>query len=116
MEQTKRPTSAMFLLCISLIALIVSFAGYSLSDVHNTFDILAPVIGILQFILILGLFKGKLWGLIGYTAICVGVLVTIIIYSISKGEAKQWIVPAGFLALLLLLAVDFWTKKRSYFK
>jgi hypothetical protein len=106
MEQTKRPTSAMFLLCISLIALIVSFAGYSLSDVHNTFDILAPVIGILQFI----------WGLIGYTAICIGVLVAIIIYSISKGEAKQWIVPAGFLALLSLFAFDFWTKKRSYFK
>jgi hypothetical protein len=116
MEQSKRPASAMFLICVSVIALFVTFAGYSLSDVHNTFDFIAPVIGILQLILILGLFKGKLWGLIGYTAICIGVLVAVFAYSIPKGETKQWIVPAGFLTFLLILAVNYWTQKRSYFK
>jgi hypothetical protein len=116
MEQTKRPASTVFLLCLSLVVLIGTFAAYSLSDVHNSLDLLAPVIGIMQFILIFGLFKGKLWGLIGYTAICIGTLSGIFIYSIPKGEAGKWIVPASFLLLLLILALDYWTQKRSFFK
>jgi hypothetical protein len=60
MEPTARPASAMFLLCIGPIILLITLAGFGFSDVHHTFDFLAPVIGILQFIFILGLFMGKI--------------------------------------------------------
>lgn len=116
MEQAKRPASSMFLLCISIIALFVTFAGYSLSDVHNTFDFLAPVIGILQFVLILGLFKGRLWGLIGYTFVCMGLLVALFINYTPKGQTTVALKTSLFVVPLLLLAFDYWTRKRSYFK
>ena len=106
----------MLLLCVSIIALLATFAGYSLSDVHNTYDFLAPVIGIAQFIFIFALFKGKLWGLISYTIASLGLLVAILIYSVSKGEAGQWLVPIVFCLILLILAVDLWTQKRNFFK
>lgn len=116
MEQTKRPASTVFLLCLSSIALVLSFAAYSLSDVHNTYDFLAPVIGILQFIFILSLFKGKFWGLISYTINCIGALAAVVIYALSKGKIGQWVVPITFLSLLCLLSVNYWTNQRSYFK
>jgi len=116
MEQTKRPAVAFLLLCISIVALIGSFAGYSLSDVHNTYDFLAPVVGIAQFIFIFALFKGKLWGLIGYTLACIGVLIAVFVNYAPKGQTNVALRTSVPIAILLLLAIDLWTQKRSFFK
>jgi hypothetical protein len=111
-----RVASNFILLCISVIILLGSTLGYGLSDVHNTYDFLAPVIGWLQFISVVGLFKGKLWGLIGYTVVCLGTLITLLVYLFSKEQLGQGLIPTGFLVLLLLLAVYYWTKEREFFK
>jgi hypothetical protein len=116
MEQIKRPAVAFLLLCISIIALIGSFAGYSLSDVHNTYDFLTPVIGVVQFIFIFALFKGKLWGLIGYTVACLGLLVAVFTNYVPKDQTNIAIRTSIPIVILLLLAVDLWTQKRRFFK
>lgn len=116
MQQTKRPAVAFLLLCISIIALFVTFAGYSLSDVHHTYDFLVPVIGVVQFILIFALFKGKLWGLIGYTVAILGLLIVVFVNYIPKGETNTAVRTSIPITILLLLAIDLWTQKRSFFK
>lgn len=108
--------SAMFLLVISPIILLITLAMFSFSDVHHTYDFLAPVLGIAQLVFIVGLYRAKRWGLIGFSVIVVGLAIAILSYYLPKGESRAAINTLLAISPLLLLTIYYWTAKRSYFQ
>ncbi len=117
MDEPSKPfVSTFILMAVSPLITLGSIAVYNFSDVHNTYDFLAPAIGIVQLIFIVGLFIGKLWGLIGYTCTVTGLIIATFAYYVPKGEIIPGIKTSIFLAPLLLLAIYYWTYRRSYFR
>ncbi len=96
--------------------MLITLAGFSLSDVHHTFDFLAPIIGVLQFVFILGFFTGKLWGLIGYTISVIGLIVATFAYYMPKNKIDVAMRTSIVFVPLIILAIYSWTYKRSYFR
>lgn len=106
----------MLLLIVSPLIALISVAAFSLSDVHNTFDFLVPLIGVAQLAFIIGIFLGKLWGLIGLSIIEIGLFVATLSYYIPKGEGNAVVKTLIGLSPLFLITIYHWTAKRAFFK
>ena len=90
--------------------------AYSLSSVHNSFDFLVPVVGIVQLVFVIGLFLRKIWGLIGYSITVVGLCLATIFYYVPKGDTNAALKTLLFILPLFILGVYYWTLKRGWFK
>lgn len=114
MQKAKEILSVQFLFSISLIAVIITLAAYSFSDMHNKYDFLAPVAAFTQFIFAASLLKGKLWGLIAYTLFTV-VLIGLVLVHYSN-DMSTAIKTALAISPLILIELYLWIKKRNLFR
>lgn len=117
MNEPSRPVISTFvLMVISPFIALGSLTLFSFADVHNTYDFLVPVIGIMQFIFVVGLFIGRLWGLIGYSITVVGLVIATFAYYTPKDQTDVAIKTSTVFLPLILLTIYYWTVKRRYFK
>jgi hypothetical protein len=117
MNVPSRPTVSTFMLLIlSPLLTIGSLIAYSLSSVRNTFDFLVPIVGIAQLVFVIGLFLGRLWGLIGYSITVISLCVATILYYVPKGDTDSALKTLAFMLPFVLLVTYYWTVKRSWFK
>lgn len=117
MKEPSRPTISTFMLLIlSPLLTLAALTAYSMSSVRNTFDFLVPVVGIAQLVFVIGLFLGRLWGLIGYSITVVGLCLATILYYVPKDEINAALKTLLFILPLFILGVYYWTLKRGWFK
>lgn len=86
---------------------------YSLRDVSNTYDFLIPLIGVVQFIFVIGIYNQKIWGLLGFTIILFLIYSAIAPHYIPKGETDLALETMLFLAPLVFINIYHWTIKRK---
>ncbi len=116
MNEASRPVVSTFILMIvSILITLGSLLVFSMADAHNTYDFLVPVIGIAQLIFVVGLFRGKLWGLLGFTAIVIGLIAATFAYYMPKDQTGVAVKTSVVFIPLALLVIYYWTAKRSSF-
>lgn len=87
---------------------------YMFSDVRNVEHYIAPVVIAAQHGLAVGLYKGRLWGLIGYSLFLVALFVVIFVYYADNLTAARNTSIA--LSPMLLPVINLWIRKRDYFQ
>ncbi len=115
METVDRPISTYILVLLSPMVMLFTLFAFSVADVHNSFDFLVPLFGVAQFVFVIGLFLGKLWGLIGYSLLLGGLCLATALNYFSKGEFGAALNSLYFLSPFLLLEIYYWLVKRRYF-